>query len=56
MSLYLTIFDGDEEVTGWVFGHYSDFEYFRDVIAAKLRAEDYPVLMTHSDCDAYSRH
>ena len=51
MSLYLTIFDGDEEVTGWVFGHYSDFGYFRDVIAAKLRAEDYPVLMTHSDCD-----
>ncbi len=36
MSLYLTIFDGDEEVTGWVFGHYSDFEYFRDVIAARL--------------------
>jgi hypothetical protein len=51
MSLYLTIFDGDEEVTGWVFGHYSDFGYFRDVIAVKLRAEDYPVLMTHSDCD-----
>ena len=51
MSLYLTIFDGDEEVTGWVVGHYSDFEYFRDVIAVKLRAEDYPVLMTHSDCD-----
>jgi len=51
MSLYLTIFDGDDEVTGWVFGHYSDFEYFRDVIAAKLRAEDYPVLMMHSDCD-----
>lgn len=51
MSLYLTIFDGDAEVTGWVFGHYGDFGYFRDVIAAKLRAEDYPVLMTHSDCD-----
>jgi immunity protein 70 of polymorphic toxin system len=51
MSLYLTIFDGDEEVTGWVFGHYSDFEYFRDVITTRLRAEDYPVLMTHSDCD-----
>lgn len=51
MSLYLTIFDGDEEVTGWVFGHYSDFGYFRDVVAAKLRADDYTTLMTHSDCD-----
>jgi len=51
MSLYLTIFDGDEEVTGWVFGHYSDFGCFRDVIAAKLCAEDYPTLMQHSDCD-----
>lgn len=51
MSLYLTIFDGEEEATGWVFGHYSDFGYFRDVISAKLRPDDYPILMTHSDCD-----
>jgi hypothetical protein len=51
MSLYLTIFDGDEEVVGWVFGHYSDFGCFRDTIAAKLRSADYPTLMTHSDCD-----
>jgi hypothetical protein len=51
MSLYLTIFDGEEEITGWVFGHYSDFGYFRDVISAKLQSDDYPVLMTHSDCD-----
>ena len=29
MSLYLCIFDGDEEITGWVLGHYSDFGYFR---------------------------
>ena len=51
MSLYLTIFDGEEEVAGWVFGHYSDFGYFRDVVAAKLRADDYPTLMAHTDCD-----
>lgn len=51
MSLYLTIFDGDEEIIGWVFGHYSDFGCFRDVIATKLHAEDYPTLMQHSDCD-----
>jgi hypothetical protein len=51
MSPYFTIFDGDEEVTGWVFGHYSDFGYFRDTIAAKLNAKDYPTLIQHSDCD-----
>ena len=50
MSLYLAIFDGEEE-TGWVFGHYSDFGCFRDTIAAKLRAQVYPTLMAHSDCD-----
>jgi Immunity protein 70 len=51
MSLYLTIFQGNEEAVGWVFGHYSDFGYFRDVIAAKLTSTEFPVLMTHSDSD-----
>ena len=51
MSLYLAIFDGDEDVCGWVFGHYSDFGCFRDIIAAKLNAKDYPILMMHTDCD-----
>ena len=51
MSLYLCIFDGEEEVTGWVFGHYSDFGYFRDIISAKLVANDYPTLIQHCDCD-----
>ncbi|MCE9609658.1 MAG: immunity 70 family protein [Chthoniobacter sp.] len=51
MSLYLAIFDGENDVAGWVFGHYSDFGCFRDTIAAKLRSEDYPTLMTHTDCD-----
>ncbi len=51
MSLYLAIFDGAEDVAGWVFGHYSDFGYFRDTVAKQLKAADYPVLMTHSDCD-----
>ena len=51
MSLYLTIFQGDEEVEGWVFGHYSDFGVFRDAIAANLDAALYPILMLHSDCD-----
>jgi Immunity protein 70 len=51
MSLFLTIFDGDDDVAGWAFGHYSDFGCFRDTIATKLRAADYPTLMKHSDCD-----
>jgi len=51
MSLYLTVFDKEEEVDGWVFGHYSDFGYFRDVVADVLKKENYPTLMLHSDCD-----
>jgi hypothetical protein len=51
MSLYLCIFDGDQEVAGWVFGHYSDFSYFRRLIAGMLGREDFPTLMEHSDCD-----
>jgi hypothetical protein len=51
VSLYLVIFDGEEEITGWVFGHYSDFGCFRETIAAILKTDDYPVLMQHSDCD-----
>jgi hypothetical protein len=51
MSLYLAIFDGEEEVAGWVFGHYSDFGCFRDIIAESLNPADYPALMDHSDCD-----
>jgi hypothetical protein len=51
MSLYLTIFDGEEELEGWCVGHYSDFGYFRDTIAEKLGAERYPTLMAHEDCD-----
>jgi hypothetical protein len=51
VSLYLAIFDKDKEIAGWVFGHYSDFGYFRETIAAKFQAGQFPVLMNHSDCD-----
>jgi hypothetical protein len=51
MSLYLTIFDGEEEVAGWVLGHYSDFGAFRDKIAAVTDSTRYPLLMSHSDSD-----
>jgi hypothetical protein len=51
MSLYLTIFDGADEINGWVFGHYSDFGYFRDTIRDALQVQNYPILLQHSDCD-----
>jgi hypothetical protein len=52
MSLYLGIFDGDEEINGWVFGHYSDFGCFRDAVASVVDARRFPVLMQSSDCDS----
>lgn len=51
MSLYLAVFNGEDEVTGWVLGHYSDFGTFRDVISETVGGKRFPVLMTHSDCD-----
>ncbi len=53
MGLYLCIFteDQQDEIGACDVGHYSDFGYFRDTIARHLPAADYPVLMTHSDCD-----
>jgi hypothetical protein len=50
MSLYLTLIDGDEEVEGWVFGHYSDYAYFCDVVRIRVQ-HDCPTLLRHSDCD-----
>ena len=53
MGLYLCIFDetGEDELGACDVGHYSDFGSFRDTIARHMRAADFPVLMTHSDCD-----
>lgn len=53
MGLYLCIFseDHENELSACDVGHYSDFGYFRDTIARHLKAADFPVLMTHSDCD-----
>ena len=53
MSLYLTIFDGDVEVDGWVLGHYSDFGAFRNVISEECEdaRSRYPTLLLHSDSD-----
>jgi hypothetical protein len=53
MGLNLCIFteDQEDEIGSCDIGHYSDFGCFRDTIARHLRASDFPVLMTHSDCD-----
>ena len=53
MGLYLCIFteDQEDELGACDVGHYSDFGCFRDTIARHMKAADFPVLMTHSDCD-----
>jgi len=53
MGLYLCIFteDQEDELGACDVGHYSDFGWFRDTIARHMKAADFPVLMTHSDCD-----
>nr|BAJ06999.1 putative uncharacterized protein [uncultured bacterium] len=52
MSLYLAVFNNqDEELDGWVFGRYSDFGAFRDVLADLVEPEVFPLLLGHSDCD-----
>jgi hypothetical protein len=51
MSLYLTIFDDSRELTGWVFGHYSDFSMFRKIVAGTAGEHNCPILLSHSDGD-----
>jgi hypothetical protein len=53
MGLYLCILteDQEDEVGACDIGHYSDFGCFREAIARHMRSEDFPVLMTHSDCE-----
>jgi len=55
MSLYLCVFDEDEELNGIDVGAYSDFGHFRHTIAQVLEngnaGSRFPVLMLHSDCD-----
>ncbi len=57
MGLYLTIFDGDEELDGVEVGSYADFEAFRDCVTAVAengaRGSVCPVLINHSDCDGW---
>ena len=55
MSLYLCVFDDDEELDGVDIGAYSDFGDFRNTIMRELESgtagSQFPALMLHSDCD-----
>ena len=55
MSLYLTIFDGEDELDGVEVGSYSDFAAFRDAVIISLErgspGSRFPTLILHSDCD-----
>ena len=55
MSLYLCIFDEDEELDGVDVGAYSDFGDFRNTIAKELErgkaGSSFPTLMLHPDSD-----
>jgi hypothetical protein len=55
MSLYLCVFEGDEELDGVDVGAYSDYGCFLDTVRDELEGgregARYPVLMLHSDCD-----
>jgi len=56
MSLYLCIFDEDEELDGVDVGAYSDFGDFHDTVANVLEGRKagsrFPVLMLRSGCDS----
>jgi hypothetical protein len=55
MGLYITVFDGDEEIDGIEVGRYADFEHFRETICVVLeggiKGSRFPILMLHSNCD-----
>jgi hypothetical protein len=55
MSLYLCVFDEDQELDGVDAGAYSDFGDLRNTIAKELEhgkiGSRFPTLMLHSDCD-----
>jgi hypothetical protein len=55
MSLYLCIFDGNEETAAVEVGGYADFDALRQYIVAELEegraGSRFPTLILHSDCD-----
>lgn len=57
MGLYLTVFEGDDELDGVEVGSYADFNMFRDQVVNLLEGgnagDRFPVLILHSDCDGH---
>src|ERR1700722_8255235 len=55
MSLYLCVFDEDDELEGVDVGAYSDFSDLRKTITKVLEhgkiGSRFPTLMLHADCD-----
>lgn len=55
MSLYLAIFEDDEELEGVQVGFYSDFCWFRDAVTAHLEGgragSQFPTLVLQTDCE-----
>jgi hypothetical protein len=55
MSLYLCVFQGDEDVDGVDLGRYLDFDAFRSEICKRLEngnaGSRFPILMRHADSD-----
>ncbi|MCP3097786.1 immunity 70 family protein [Myxococcus sp. K15C18031901] len=55
MSLYLCVYEDDEDLEGFQVGPYTDFGAFRDYVTRELEAGSagsrFPTLILHSDCD-----
>jgi hypothetical protein len=55
MSLYLCIFDGDDDLDGVDVGGYADFNALRDVVVKNLElgypGSRFPTFVLHADCD-----
>jgi hypothetical protein len=55
MSLYLCVFDGDQEMEGVEVGPYSDYNSLRSYVVKNLEGgaagSVYPTFVLHSDCD-----
>ncbi len=55
MSLYLCVFDGEEELAGLEVGPYARFNALREWVARELEGgapgSRFPTLVKHSDCD-----
>ncbi len=55
MGLYLTVFDGDDELDGVEMGSYADFAFFRDAVVSNVEGGTAgarcPTLILHPDCD-----